>query len=241
MDSQLIQQHNDFQRDYYSRPARATIAHTASPYIRRHLDEVLRIAGVQPGARILDAGCGMGRHATLLADRGYHVEGIELSPHLLEQLRRQDPRIPTYCADIADPPHQMNGRYDAVLGFFVLHHLLDLNAAFAGVSRLIRPGGKAVFIEPNPANPLYYVQIGLTPGMRWKAERGILNMRAATMASAMRRAGLERPQVFRFGFLPPFLRNRFFGAAVDRAAESIGIIEPMLPFQIFSAEKPHGA
>jgi 2-polyprenyl-3-methyl-5-hydroxy-6-metoxy-1,4-benzoquinol methylase len=239
--SQLIEAHNEFQRGYYRKPARSTIAHTASPYIRRHLDEVLRMAAVAPGARILDAGCGMGRHSVLLAERGFQVEGIELSPHLLDQMHARAPHIPAHCADIADPPRPLFERYDAVLGFFVLHHLLDLDAAFAGVAKLLRPGGRAVFIEPNPANPLYYAQIALTPGMKWKAERGILNMRRAKIARSFGAAGLRNPDVFRFGFLPPFLRNRFFGAAVDRAAERIGILEPCLPFQVFRAEKPHGA
>jgi cyclopropane fatty-acyl-phospholipid synthase-like methyltransferase len=88
MERQVAERHNDFQRQYYSRAPRGTIAHTESPYIQRHLDEVLRIADLRPGARILDAGCGMGRHSVLLAARGFDVEGLELSPHLLELMRR---------------------------------------------------------------------------------------------------------------------------------------------------------
>jgi hypothetical protein len=103
---------------------------------------------------------------------------------------------------------------------------------------MTRPGGRAVFIEPNPYNPLYYIQIGLTPGMRWKAERGILQMRRARIFAALSKAGFADPQVYRFGFLPPFLRNRPFGGAVDRAMERLGILEPVLPFQIFSARLP---
>lgn len=240
MDHRL--EHNEHQRQYYRRAPRRTITHTESPYIQRQLDEVLRVADLPEGARILDAGCGMGRHSVLLAERGYDVEGLELSSHLLDLMRRQSRRpIPTYCADLADPPAALANRFDGVLGFFILHHLPDLEAAFAGVASMTRPGGPVVFIEPNPANPLYYVQIFLTPGMKWSAERGILNMRREQIFQAMTSAGLSRPAVCRFGFLPPFLRNRSFGAVVDRAVERIGWLEPALPFQIFSARKPrHG-
>lgn len=234
-----LEAHNEEQKKYYSQNPRSTITHTASPYIQRHLDEVLRIAQLRPGARILDAGCGMGRHSVLLAQRGFAVEGLELSPHLLELMRQQSPhKIPTYCADLGDPPAELSGRYEAVLGFFILHHLSDLEGAFAGVARMTRAGGCAVFIEPNPANPLYYLQIGLTPGMRWKAERGILNMRKHRIFGALASAGFVDAAVYRFGFLPPFLRNRFFGSVVDRVAEGVGILEPVLPFQIFSARLP---
>jgi hypothetical protein len=95
-----------------------------------------------------------------------------------------------------------------------------------------------VFIEPNPYNPLYYVQIALTPHMRWHAERGILNMRTVEIFPALTGAGLRAPAVRRLGFLPPFLRNRSWGGAVDAAAERVGWLEPVLPFQIFSAMKP---
>jgi len=242
MARQLAEQHNDFQREYYSRPARSTIAHSESPYIQRHLDEVLRVAEVAPGARILDAGCGLGRHSGLLAQRGYQVEGLELSPHLLAQMKQQLEQqgrapIPTYCADIAEPPAELEGRYDAVLGFFVLHHLSDLRAAFRGVARVLKPGGAAVFIEPNPYNPLYYVQITLTPGMRWRAERGIFNMRRGPIQGAFAAAGLGEQSLYRFGCLPPFLRNRPGGGAVDRAVEAARIFEPVLPFQIFRARR----
>ena len=89
MDHRLAH-HNEQQRDNYSKAPRSTITHTESPYIQRQIDEVLRVADLPEGARVLDAGCGMGLvYSVLLAERGYEVEGLELSPHLLELMRRQ--------------------------------------------------------------------------------------------------------------------------------------------------------
>jgi len=232
--------HNEEQRAYYRRPMRRSIAPAGeSPYISRHLDEVLLDAAIDSNARLLDVGCGAGRHALLLKGRGFqNVEGLDLSPDLLKHLSASG--IPTHCADVAHPPSELSGRYNAVLGFFMLHHLLDLGAAFAGIAKMVRPGGRVVFIEPNPFNPLYYIQIACTPGMRWSAERGILQMRPKEMFPALRAAGLVNPNVRRLGFLPPFLRNRSWGGAVDGAAERVRVLEPFLPFQIFRAEKPLG-
>lgn len=233
--SRSSETHNEQQRAYYAQKLHRNIAHEDSPYVNRHIDEVLASAGVSPGARLLDAGCGAGRHSLLLAARGFAVEGLDLSPDLL----RNVPSIRTYCADLAHPPSELLAKYDAVLGFFILHHLLDVDAAFAGIASMVAPGGRAVFIEPNPFNPLYYVQIAIVPHMRWKAERGMLNMRRNVLFAAMRKAGLVNPSLRRFGFLPPFLRNRSWGGAVDRAVEAVRVLEPVLPFQIFVAEKPH--
>lgn len=48
----------------------------------------LRKIGVPDGARVLDAGCGIGRHSIPLASRGYEVVGLDFSPAYLEESRR---------------------------------------------------------------------------------------------------------------------------------------------------------
>ncbi|MDW8185563.1 MAG: class I SAM-dependent methyltransferase, partial [Anaerolineae bacterium] len=176
-----------------------------------------------------------------LAERGFRVEGLDLSPFLIERMReynggRYD--IPVYCADIHQPPEELCGRYDAVVGFFVLHHLADLHKAFAAIGRLLRPGGRAVFLEPNPYNPLYYAQLLITPGMSWSAEQGIWNMRPGVVFSAMQATGMTRIGMTRYGFFPPFLSNRAWGMRLERALEQISLWRPFLPFQLFRGERP---
>jgi SAM-dependent methyltransferase len=231
-------EHNAHQRAYYTRAERSTIAAGRTPYIDRHVDEALRAAQVADGASIIDVGCGRGRHAFLLAERGFRVEGLELSEDLLQKLRAEDRfGLPAHCGDIAEPPAALRGRFDGVLGFFVLHHLLDLGAAFRGIAALAKPGGRVAFVEPNPYNASYWLQITLSPSMRWSAERGIFNMRRRPIFNAMRAAGLQNPALHRFGILPPALRNQSWGGAVDAFAESVTPMRPLLAFQVFSAQK----
>ena len=45
--------------------------------------------GIPPDARVLDAGCDIGRHSVPLASRGYEVTGFDLSPLYLEEARRE--------------------------------------------------------------------------------------------------------------------------------------------------------
>ncbi|MEW6744739.1 MAG: class I SAM-dependent methyltransferase [Planctomycetota bacterium] len=57
-------------------------------FTRNTLAEVDIVEGtlqLRPGARLLDIGCGTGRHAVELARRGYRVTGVDLSSGMLEQ------------------------------------------------------------------------------------------------------------------------------------------------------------
>lgn len=52
------------------------------------IDFVIEETGIKPGARVLDIGCGTGRHSVELAKRGYRVTGVDLSPGMLAQARK---------------------------------------------------------------------------------------------------------------------------------------------------------
>ncbi|WP_448590860.1 methyltransferase domain-containing protein [Thermoflexus hugenholtzii] len=238
--SERIEIHNQRQREYFGRRIKRTMWPERTPYVIRQVDEVICFGDLRPGERILDVGCGMGRHAFLLAERGLQVEGLELSPFLIERMQEFDGgryRIPVYCADIHRCPPELHERYDALVGFFVLHHLADLRQAFASMARLLRPGGRVVFLEPNPLNPLYYLQILITPGMSWAAERGILNMRPSVISKAMEPAGLRLTAIARYGFFPPFLSNHPWGGRLERLLEQGPLWRSLLPFQLFRGDQ----
>lgn len=238
---QDIDEHNLDQRSYFERSVQPNMVPANSPYIQRHVDEVLRFADISPGESVLEVGCGMGRYTFILAQRGVKVEGLDLSPFLLRQLREFDEgryNIPLHCADIFDHPPELDGRFDAVVGFFTLHHLHDLPQCFEAMKHLLKPGGRVVFLEPNPYNLLYYIQILAMPHMRWQGDKGIIWMRPGPIFGAMQTAGLGRLAMARFGFFPPFLTNRRWGQRVEAALEHVPVWRPFLPFQLFKGELP---
>ncbi|HEX2699906.1 MAG TPA: methyltransferase domain-containing protein [Acidimicrobiales bacterium] len=232
--------HNQRQRDYFEGTDQRTLKPTGSRYLRRHVDRVAEFAAITSGDRVLEVGCGLGRYTLLLAERGVAVEGLDLSPSLLEQLRSTPGAagIPLHAHDLLECPPEMLGSFDAVIGFFVLHHVHDLDACVQMATALVRPGGRVAFLEPNPWNPLYYVQIFATPEMSWQPERGMLSMRPNKIMPIMSAAGLVDVRFERFGLFPPFVTNRKMGADLESAAEGVPLGVPARPFALFGGRRP---
>jgi SAM-dependent methyltransferase len=57
------------------------------------------------GARILDAGSGMGRVGAALAARGHHVVGVDFDPEILDQSRRTFPELPLVDSRLDELTH----------------------------------------------------------------------------------------------------------------------------------------
>jgi SAM-dependent methyltransferase len=66
-----------------------------------------------------------------------------------------------------------DGTFDAVCGTGILHHL-NLEQAAAEIRRVLKPGGRAVFIEPLGHNPLINLFRRLTPKARTTDEHPLL-------------------------------------------------------------------
>lgn len=197
--------------------------------------------GVAPPARVLEVGAGMGRFSLLLAERGYRVTALDLLPDLLERLRENRQRLGTgrgsvtaVCGDAAEVASVAAGPFDAAAGFFFLHHLPSVRALARGLSRVLAPGARAAFCEPNAFNPAFYLQVLLTPGMRWAGEKGIAKMRPGVLLPAFEEAGFEDVAIDRYGLFPPALANRRAGAALEGVLERLPPLEPVLAFQVVS-------
>lgn len=91
---------------------------------------------------VLDAGCGTGRMARFLTDRGCSVVGVDLSPGMLAMARRDHPDLDVREGSLTALPFGDNG-FDAVLLWYSLIHLTgdELPLALAEVARVVRPGG----------------------------------------------------------------------------------------------------
>jgi SAM-dependent methyltransferase len=217
----------ELQRGYFAsrRPIRMLALDT--PYVRRHHAEAMAAAALQPGAAVCEWGSGLGRFSRLLLQDGLKVDAIELSPQQSAEARAAlagHDGLAVHCGDVADVLERMpEGGHDAMLGYFMLHHLPELERYFRSAHRALRPGGRMVFVEPNPYHPLYPVQIACTPGMRWQAERGIYRLSPGGLRRAAAAAGFAGVRIHRYGSIPRAPYNWLARRGRER------MLEPLVP------------
>jgi len=104
------------------------------------LDEV----NVSDRKRVLDVGTGPGLVAAAAAERGADVIGIDFSDAMVAQARRRYPGLEFQKAAGESLPFDA-GKFDAVVGNFVLHHAAQPEQVLREAFRVLRTGGKVGF------------------------------------------------------------------------------------------------
>lgn len=119
------------------------------PKIRAAWSSLLSQLLPPPPARVLDLGSGTGSLAVLLAEQGYEVAGIDLSPRMVERAVRKAQEhaveVDFRTGDAADP--RVVGQFDVVLGRHVLWALPQPSVVLERWRRLLSPAGLLVLIE----------------------------------------------------------------------------------------------
>ena len=94
------------------------------------------------GGRVLDIGCGPGHVAAYLAERGADVEGLDLSPAMIEQARESHPNLAFAVADMFALPHD-DASARGIVAFYAIVHLAtgELLAPFRELRRVLAPEG----------------------------------------------------------------------------------------------------
>lgn len=109
---------------------------------------------------LLDLGCGLGRHALLLARHGFSVTALDRSDSGLRRLwdsaRRLNLPIATVLATVTRLPLP-DRSVDAVLAYHSIYHVdsAGMRAAIAEVGRVLRPHGEVYLTLASKSTPSY--------------------------------------------------------------------------------------
>ncbi len=120
----------------------------ADPETRAAWRELLLAHLPAAPARVADLGCGTGTLSVLLADEGYDVHGVDLSPEMIDRARaKAGDRSVGFAVGDASDPDLPAGAFDVVLSRHVLWALPDPVAGLRRWCDLLAPGGRLLLVE----------------------------------------------------------------------------------------------
>jgi SAM-dependent methyltransferase len=117
-------------------------------WFRRHEAAYLRLAGRCTDAVVLEAGCGEGYGAALLADTARLVIGLDYDAQAAAHAAARYPDVRMTRGNLAALPLAA-GAVDVVANLQVIEHLWDQPAFLAECARVLRPGGTLLISTPN--------------------------------------------------------------------------------------------
>jgi len=118
---------------------------------RKEVARLLDLMALPSGARVLDCPCGQGRHAHLLAEAGFNVDGLDYSHALLKvAAARGISRSLRYRqGDMRALPPSWSNRFDAVVNLFTSFGFFDAASddrrVLAQFARVLKPGGTLIW------------------------------------------------------------------------------------------------
>lgn len=103
--------------------------------------------------RVLEVGCGQGHLTRALSERGVDIVGVDANPHATD-LAGTDRVRHMYAQDLDFE----DGMFDVILSVHAIEHIPPLEEAFSEMARVLKPGGRVVYIYPaEPIQGLYAI------------------------------------------------------------------------------------
>ena len=133
------------------------------------------LLGDVSGKTVVDFGCGEGHNTIRLAECGATVYAFDISSEMVKATHKKALERNLQEQVFADKmaAEQLtysDGFADLVFGHSILHHT-DLALTRQEIHRILKPGGRAVFLEPLDHNPLIRLFRWLTPSRRTPTEK----------------------------------------------------------------------
>jgi SAM-dependent methyltransferase len=187
--------------DYSRNKPRAVSDYTELP-------AVLSLAGDVRGLRVLDAGCGPGKHSERLLDRGARLTGIDISDEMVAHARERCKGRGRFLRADFETARFKPASFDLVTASLCLMYSKDVRPAIRNFSRWLADGGRLIFSLYHPVR--FFVKV---PDFDFSRSRKVW-------------FHLEGCDVTVFNYYHPL--PKYFDALREHGFELLRLVEPVL-------------
>lgn len=163
--------HNKRIEDDSARAGLSKYYWSAAPFKKKYEDKIHQNIS---GGSVVEVGSFHGNSLNALASRAEKAVGIDISDRAINKAKKNysDPKYEFHVMN-AENLEFKSGQFDLVFGSGIIHHL-DLNRSIPEFHRVLKPGGKMIFIEPMGHNPLINHFRNKTPQARTVDEHPLM-------------------------------------------------------------------
>ncbi len=214
-----------------------------TPFHAGMTQRLFKLNGIHGGEKVLDVGCGFGRMTIPLLRLGCRVTALDISENTLQVLHRRV--VALHLADhfipMVKPAEQIDFRqnFTLVTGRGILHHMEDPLEVLRRVYTALVPGGRAIFVDPNPLQPLWVPFIVFHPALSWSIERKMWRGTPRRTRRLLEQTGFAEVTHRFMGLVPPpfwALSSRM--ATLERWIGAVPFLRGLALYIMVSGRRP---
>lgn len=216
LESDRIAREKAFHDDRFSEETRTHQAKYYAALAHCFEDYESRCAELAVGADVLEYGCALGENSLEMAATAKTVTGIDISDVAVAKATAAASAAgltnTSFAAMNAEAMSFDDNSFDFIFGSGIIHHL-DIDRAYKELHRVLRPGGRVLFVEPMGHNPVVNLYRRMTPAARTEDEHPLVR---------------EDTEVFTTLFSAPDIKTYGLSTLAAVPFRDTGLFKPLL-------------